>query len=228
MPTLKIVPQKEPPTVIFCLPGANFSSEFLLSWSELLAACIESKRVKVRTSPAQDANVYYVRNKCLGGDVLRGTKQLPYNGEKYDYIMWIDSDIVFTPDHFLKLLQYDLDIVSGLYMMQGGRQYAAVKDWDEEFFKKHGYFQFLTPEDIKGKTKLIEVAYSGFGFKLIKRGVFEKIGYPWFRPVYHQLTDQIRDFSSEDVSFCRLAIEQGFKIWADPTVVVGHQKRVIL
>jgi hypothetical protein len=62
--------------------------------------------------------------------------------------MWIDSDILFTPEQFARLVSHDVDIVSGIYLMEGGPQYATVKEWDEEYFEKNGCFRFLTPQDI--------------------------------------------------------------------------------
>ncbi len=40
--------------------------------------------------------------------------------------MWIDSDIVFTPQQFQKLLDHKEDIVSGIYKMDGGTHYATT------------------------------------------------------------------------------------------------------
>jgi lipopolysaccharide biosynthesis glycosyltransferase len=54
----------------------------------------------------------------------------------YDYIMWIDSDIIFTTEQFDKLLSNNVDICGGVYLMEGGQQFAAVKNWNEEKFKK--------------------------------------------------------------------------------------------
>jgi GT2 family glycosyltransferase len=175
----------------------------------------------------ESCNIYYIRNMCLGADVSRGKNQKPFDGKiDYDYLMWIDSDIVFTPKHFQILLNHDKDIVSGIYMMDRGNQFATVKEWDEEFFKKNGYFQFLTPEDIKNKKELIEVSYTGFGFILIKKGVFESMTYPWFRPIDKKIGNMV-DFTMEDVAFCIRAKEKGFKIWIDPQVRVGHEKKVV-
>ena len=38
----------------------------------------------------------------------------------------------------------------------------------------------------------------------------------------------MKDFTSEDVGFCRTAIEKGFKIYVDPNTIVGHEKARIL
>jgi hypothetical protein len=173
--------------------------------------------------------IYYCRNQLLGGNIENGPEQLPFNGKlDYDYIMWLDSDMVFTPKDFAKLLGAKKDIVSGLYLMDGGAQYATVEHWDLEYFKHNYTFEFLTPEAVttKGST-LLKVEYTGFGFILIKKGVFEKIGYPWFRPIYYELPNGIKDFCAEDVGFCQLAIQNGFEIYIDPTVVLGHEKTKI-
>jgi GT2 family glycosyltransferase len=162
--------------------------------------------------------------------VLRGKNQSPFDGKlNYDYIMWIDSDIIFQVQDFFTLLKHgDKDIVSGLYLMDGGKQYAVVKSWDEKFFTEHGTFQFLEPSDISDKKELIEVSYSGMGFMLIKRGVYENIDYPWFEPQHFTFQQNVSDFASEDVSFCKKAQEKGFKIYVDTSVIVGHEKTKIL
>lgn len=53
------------------------------------------------------------------------------------FIMWIDSDILFTPQQFMRLLSHNADIVSGIYLMEGGKSLATVREWDEEFFKEN-------------------------------------------------------------------------------------------
>ena len=146
--------------------------------------------------------------------------------------MWLDSDMVFTPEHFAKLLNVKQDIVSGLYLMDGGKNYATVKNWDYEYFGKNYSFEFLSPDDNTKYQKenpntLLPVEYTGFGFILIKKGVFEKIGYPWFRPIYYDLPNGVSDFFAEDVGFCQLAIKNGFKIYIEPSVVLGHEKSII-
>lgn len=225
MNLIKIVEQK-PLRIIFCLPGPSFSHNFLMSWTELLREVF----VKGHTpyiSCQQDSVVYYVRNKCLGGDVLRGKDQKPFNGQiAYDYMMWLDSDMVFQAKDFFKLLSWNKNIVSGMYKSKGGQVFTTVEKWDEEYFKKTGSFQFMTDKDIKGKKDLIDVAYTGFGFILFKYGVFEALEYPWFQPIFHTIGNA-RDFSSEDVSICRLLKEKNYKIYVDPTVRVGHEKTCV-
>jgi len=166
---------------------------------------------------------------CLGADVLRGKNQIPFNGEiNYDYTMWIDSDIIFTPEQFAQLLAHkDKDIVGGIYLMEGGAAYPVVKEWNIDYFQKNGVFEFLKVNDPSIQNgKPFEVAYTGFGFVLVKKGVFEKISYPWFPPEFFEFGNDISDFCSEDVGFCRKATSAGFKVWIDPTIVLRHEKTV--
>lgn len=212
--------------LIFCLPGKEFSASFLMSWTNLIAHCV-TKGYEVVVMQRYSCNIYYVRNMCLGGNVLLGENQKPFNGQlEYDYMMWIDNDIIFKPEHFQKLLDAKKDIVSGLYLMDGGYAYATVEYWNEEFFQQNGTFEFITPPTVNKKTGLFPVAYTGFGFMLVKYGVFEQMKYPWFRPEFVSIGDS-KDFTMEDVAWCREAVRLGYKIYIDPTVIVGHEKTKI-
>lgn len=218
--------------VIFALPGREFSGRFLQCWTELVYACLQNG-IQPIMSQHYSPLLYYVRNMCLGGDNLRGIDQKPFGGQfDYDYIMWIDSDVVFTPDHFFKLLQDDKDIVSGLYMMSDNTHYATVEDWDDDFFLKHGHFQFLNREMVQAKQgKLFTADYTGFGWVLVKKGVFESLQYPWFQPVWTEYNIDgkiVRDFTMEDVAFCKMIKEKGYDVWIDPAVIVGHEKVMVL
>ena len=219
--------QNKPLTVVFCLPGNSFGGKFLECWTDCIAYCL-SHGIRPVLSRRESCNIYYVRNMCLGADVSRGKNQKPFDGKlEYDYLMWIDSDILFTPQQFQKLLNHNSDIVSGVYLMEDGKSLATVKEWDEEYFRQNCHFKFLTLQEINGKEDLIEVAYTGMGFMLVKRGVFEKLEYPWFRPIEKKIGDMV-DFTMEDVAFCLRAREAGFKIFIDPTVRVGHEKKMVM
>jgi len=216
------------PVVVFCIPGNNFSGLFFRNWNEFIIQCIMNG-IQPILSNGEDAVVYYARNKCLGGSVLRGIYQKPFDGKvKYTHMMWIDSDIIFSFNHFSQLLNRNLPIVAGMYLTADGFTYPVVTEWNKEYFKKNGSFKFLTePEAAKLKDPF-EVVYTGFGFFLAKYGVFESLEYPWFRPLDQEISETIKDFSSEDVSVCQLIREKGHKIFVDPTVVVGHEKKKVI
>ena len=213
--------------IIFCLPGNSFSGSFLECWSELLLYCLRTG-INFRLSRQESPVVYYVRNKCLGGNVLNGPKQKPFQGEiPYTHLMWIDSDIVFTPQDFQALLDHrDKDIISGLYMMVDNIHYATVEKMDDEYFAKNGSYQFLTRDTALNRS-VFRADYTGFGWLLAKYGVFERLTYPWFEPI-PMVVGKAQDFTSEDVGFAIKTRRAGLDIWIDPKIIVGHEKKIVL
>lgn len=227
-------PKKPHINVVFCIPGREFTMNFLQSWTRLVLE-MNARGITFLLSNTYSPVVYYARTSCLRGHVLKGKKQLPFQGEiTYDYLFWIDSDIVFNPEHCLKMLETmqnnrSIDVLSGLYPMADGVHSTCVEHWDEEFFKKNGTFQFLTMEDCQSRQGLFPSFYIGFGWLCVRQGVQEKFEYPFFKPIFHELDGGIYDFSSEDASwFFELYHTHKIKLWVDPTIRVGHEKMVVL
>jgi len=214
--------------IVFCMPGRDYSREFLLCWSDLLMQAV-SKGHQVMISQQYASVVHFARAKCLGGDVLKGKDQKPFQGEMdYDAIMWIDSDIVFKPEDFFNLLESPHDVTAGVYMMEDLQHFATVEEWNKEFFAKKGTFKFLRPDDIIGSPQYKKVAYTGMGWMLIRKGVIEDLKYPWFHSELESINDTIVDFNSEDVSFCKSLWDAGHPVHIDTKIRVGHQKRMII
>ena len=213
--------------IIFCMPGRSYSREFILSWSDLLMQA-SNRGHQVMISQQYSSVVHFARAKCLGGDVLKGPDQKPFQGQvDYDAMMWIDSDIVFKPEDFFALLESPHDVTAGLYMMEDLQNFATVKEWDEEFFSKFGSFKFLKPEDLTDSPQYVPVSYTGMGWMLIKKGVVEDLKYPWFHSPLQTIGNLV-EMNSEDVAFCKALNEVGHAIHIDTKVRVGHQKLVII
>ena len=177
--------------------------------------------------------VNFARCKCLGANVLRGPKQLPWDGKlKYDYQLWIDSDIVFDTEKFYRLVWMDKDIAAGWYCTEDGKT-TSIAHWLEEddFRTNGGVMNHETIETMSKRRKPFTCDYTGFGWLLIKHGVFEHEGlpYPWFAPKLQVFeSGEVQDMCGEDVSFCLDAIEAGFEIWCDPKIRVGHEKTRVI
>lgn len=213
--------------IVFCLPGREYSREFLLAWSDLLMQA-SAKGHQCMISQQYSSVVHFARARCLGGDVLKGPDQKPFQGQiEYDAMMWIDSDIVFKPEDFFRILESPHDVTAGLYMMEDLTHLAAVKEWNQDFFAKNGSFKFLRPDDIVGAPEYMEVAYAGMGWMLIRKGAVEDIKYPWFRSELNTIGELV-DLCSEDVSFCNALKAAGHPIHIDTKLRVGHQKKMIL
>ena len=219
---------KEQITVIFCIPGNSFSGNFLKAWTNLFVWCVNNN-VNPILSNHYDSNVYYARQKCLTPDVSKGIHQKPFGGTvDYDYIMWIDSDMFFSPKQFEELMDMDKDIASGIYKMQDQVSYATVEKYNNQEFIENSKFTFLNDEILSEKPDIFPVEYTGFGWMLIKKGVIESMEYPWFRPEWMDFGNDIKDFTSEDVGFCINAIKKGYKIYVNQKIRVGHEKSLII
>lgn len=234
-----IEPLPKKMTIVFCIPGNSFSNEFLRCWTELFAYCITNNITPI-LSTTYCSNVFFVRNKCLLGNNLNGIHQKPFQGQiDYDYVMWIDSDQVFSVDMFKRLLAHQKDIVSGMYMMSNLKHLAVVPKMDADYFVKNGSFEFLSRESLiewkkeNTESSLMDVDYCGMGFMLIKRGVLETLEYPWFQPKLTTIQDMcgniiVQDYNSEDVYLCKTLKDKGYQILVDTDVLVGHEKAIVL
>ena len=219
-------------TVVFCLPGRGVSYTFLKNFVTLCFDLVQAK-ASIQISQDYSSMVNFARCKCLGANVLRGPDQLPWDGKlKYDYQLWIDSDIVFNVEKFYQLVLMDEKIASGWYCTEDGKTTSVAHWLDEDDFKGNGgVMNHETLDSIAKRKKPFTVDYAGFGWLLIKHGVFEDEGikYPWFAPKMQIFeSGAVQDMCGEDVSFCLDAKEAGFRIMCDPRIRVGHEKTRVI
>lgn len=234
-------------TIVFCLPGRGCSFIFLKAFVQLCFDLVQNG-MGIQISQDYSSMVNFARCKCLGANVLRGPKQVPWDGKlEYDYQLWIDSDIVFNTEKFWQLCDVSFPaeaigedgtvdetkkkgITAGWYATEDGVT-TSVAHWLEEddFRKNGGVMNHETVESISKRRKPFTVDYTGFGWVLIQKGVFENLEYPWFAPKMQVFeSGAVQDMCGEDVSFCLDAKEAGFEIWCDPRIRVGHEKTRII
>lgn len=124
-------------------------------------------------------------------------------------LLMIDSDMTFTPEDVRKMEEHlkTKDIVTGLYRMGiDGAPHAIFKDNVP-----------MEPED-----DMFEVDACGAGFLGISSRVL--LDQP-FKRVYNKDSGMMR---GEDMSFCQVAKEAGFKIYCDPSIKLGHIKTKVI
>ena len=129
---------------------------------------------------------------------------------QFDYILWVDSDMIIPPDTLAKLLSHDKDIVAGVYALKLLNNKDAVV---KRFKQDEDEYENVTIKEIRETKDLMKVDGFGFGCVLTKVSMFEKIPYPWF--IYTQEM-------GEDIYFCRKAQNEGYELWLDPTIRCGH------
>ena len=232
-----VVDRTEKKKVIIGLPCDSFSSKFLLSWTAALNVLWETQKYDIIISPGVSSYVTFARMQTLGLDVLRGVQQKPFNNLEFDVWVTIDSDIIFTPQQLIDLIESTEihPVVSGMYRMSNLTNYAIVKEWDTNYFSKNGTFEFLTPdfvENWKQETglKFMPVNYAGLGFFAVKKDVLRKMTYPYFNAELQEIITEdgtvLRDICSEDVAFCKNIQKLGYSIVVNTDLRVGHHKLI--
>ena len=142
-----------------------------------------------------------------------------------DSLMFIDSDMTFTPESVIRLLAFNQDrpIVAGAYEA-----------------RKQGKVYILSLEgegmrDIKMDAMgLVQARRVATGFMMIRRDVFTKLAeaHPEWKHNDLDSDDQMYSFFDfkvtpegyvgEDFLFCDRARAIGLNAWIDPTIKLGH------
>ena len=214
--------------LVFCLPGDSFSGRFLENWTDIiLSSAREGYRLSFsrRYTPV----VITTRNNILGGFWKDGHDQKPFKGNlDYDYQVWIDSDQVVTWKQIKQLISWRKDIVAGWTATEGMQFTAMTEVADEDFREKTGHWPKVSISEMESRKELFKCYAVGFGLVVIKKGVCEKIGYPWFEPLHRMERNGMATYLADDESFCFKAREKGFDVWVDPNTRIGHKKSLII
>jgi len=172
-------------------------------------------------------------NALLGGDVLVGKRQKPFPEFDYDFIFIFRNDVLVNLEMMNKLMSHDKDFVSGAFR-KADRSYDIIENFDNVYFQSHGRFEYVSQEKMDTWTsekKLIPVDSVGAGAICLKKGVIEKLEYPWFRPVFYEILTRngtrIVDFCDEITGFCRCLKDAGVDLFVDPLVRASFQTPMI-
>lgn len=209
-----VTPPKQK-VIVFCIPGKSFTNRFLILWSELLLQCILNGYRPILCQE-NDKNLYIQRNKCLGANLLSNDEnQKPFQGKvDYDYIVFLDPNVVFTFDTLIKLLESPHDVTTGIYLFNE-KTTNLVKEMNHNFYLENGTFQFVLQDDIvnleKEDNRYFDVDFTDLGFIVFKNGAIEKLKYPWFDAT----TKEPVALFTDSYSFCQKLKENNIKIYAD-------------
>jgi len=155
---------------------------------------------------------------CLVSEALRDFPDATH-------FLFLDSDMVFPDDLLIKLLAHDKDMVTTNAYRKGPPHFpvVSIQSGDDDLFR---------PIHIKPEAdKLRRVTSAGTGVVLIKREVFEQMGFPWFKSEYVDPIGEDADtgtlvegkmFVSEDSRFFIIATSLGFKLYCDFSIEIGH------
>jgi hypothetical protein len=120
-----------------------------------------------------------------------------------DYVLWLDSDMMFPSTVALRLLEHNKDIVACNYMRRSlplkTVAYTDLNDWDS--------WVPMSPQD-----ELVEVQGIGMGCMLMKTEVFDTLEKPYFEFRYKEDT---QDWYGEDFVLLHKLRNNNYKIYVD-------------
>lgn len=156
--------------------------------------------------------------RTLGHDLTLHARQGPYTHWNRDqlvadaeragaeYVMFIDTDVVYPPDGIARLLDAKKDVIGGMYNMKQIPPTSTIKLSD-------GNGGYREVKDHPLPDSPFRVAALGTGFLLIKLAAIAELERPLF-PCVEPI--------GEDIAFCKKAEAAGIEIWCDPTIRLEH------
>ena len=154
-----------------------------------------------------------------------------YDKTDFDWILWVDSDIVLT-EEALQLVWGVADpkerpVVTGVYFISKENEqavmapYPAVFNWTDSDYK----IQYLHPLPVNA---LIKVGSAGFGFVLMHRNAVTEMRKVHGNKPYFNETGVGEEFVSEDINFFRMMHKAGVPLYTHTGALVKHMKRFAL
>lgn len=144
-------------------------------------------------------HLYFLTGTVLSESRQRLAEDAVKNGSKY--ILWLDTDMYFTPNIFSLLQKHNKPIVAATYSTRKP-PFRSVAFTDEFDYDKR----------LNEKSGLHSVFAVGMGCMLTETNVFKDLPKPWF-PIVWDL--ESNSYVGEDISFCKLAYNNGYEIFVD-------------
>ncbi len=184
------------PLVAICVPTFDIvQADFCFA----LAALTHSPGANLALINTKSSMICKSRNEMVGEALGVGA----------DYLLFLDSDMVFPCTVLKQLLAREKDIVGGTYPSRVPPHKAMGITLDYQ------------PLEVSGG--LVEMAAIPTGCLLVNMRVFETLAMPWFQ---HPLVerDGVVQPQGEDYFFCDQARAAGFSVWLDVDVSLslGH------
>jgi uncharacterized protein YacL (UPF0231 family) len=120
-----------------------------------------------------------------------------------EYMLWLDSDMVFPATTAQRLMAHDEPVVAANYVRRQlpakGVAYETIGDWQN-------------PLPFEAQDHLVPIEGIGMGCMLVKTSILDEIPKPWFE--FHW-TEESNDHLGEDMDFCMKMAKAGYTIKVD-------------
>jgi hypothetical protein len=167
-------------------------------------------------------NGYHIDHIYINGEAIvqSARNKLFFNAyhKDYDCVVWIDSDIEWSPEDLLRLVKSPLDVVGATYRRKTIKELYVAK----------------ISNLIKGD--IIEVDGIGFGFLKMSRKVIDALwntneSYEDDRSMcknVFEVTVANGQMYSEDYVACKKIKDLGFNVYLDKTIDLSHTSKINL
>lgn len=176
--------------------------------TDFLRSCLGLEKMgEVRFGFAQSSVIYDARNALANMAI----------GENFDRVLWLDSDMSFDGDLFLRLsehLDMGKEMVSGLYFSRKGETKPII--YKRLYIKAEGPEAVAENYDDYPVDDLFKIEGCGFGAVMMTVDLLKRVKDKYALPFF-----PVSGFG-EDLSFCLRAIQMGADIWCDSTIKLGH------
>jgi hypothetical protein len=216
--------------------GGMVASGYMLS---LLKTICNNNNANIKYSIytlGNESLITRARNKCVAY----------FLANNFTHLLFIDADIEFEPSIIHRVLNFDKEVVCGLYPRKGimwnnltnllNTYKKLTVDEIKNEVTSFNYFRGNNMEVVNGFAK---VDYAATGFMCIRREVFDKmrLSYPEqkYNPVdtekelvdhmwlfFDCMVDEHKNYLSEDFAFCKKWRALGGEIWLDTESNLKH------
>lgn len=178
---------------------------------------------------AHGVDNWFVARKGCGVEWNRNALVSMFLGSRATHLLFVDTDMAWSPKTVLRWAQADRDIIAGAAL---ARRLDAAQ-WN---------VQPTQPASEVDADGFIEVGRAGTGLMMIRRHVLERMAAE--SPEYYETYDverkllrqvfrfdidpETRELRGEDFNLTREARELGFLVWCDTEARVGHLHEVPL
>lgn len=144
-----------------------------------------------------------IARECLADKAVEG---------EYDYLLFIDDDMICPVDIFFSLFKHKKDIVGALAFTRNYPHKPVIYKFEQGFDNGKPWYSNYPILDYP-KDSLVKCDAIGFGAVLIDIKVLKGMKKKWFATTSGR---------GEDIFFCHQAEKQGFEVYMDTSVKLGH------